>query len=244
MNRFDSDKLSTIFMAGGFGSRLRKVTGDQIPKPLVQINDRTLLEHSIDPFIKDSHRIIIFLSFMAQSIINHFGVNYGYEYEVHETPTGIIGEVQETIRSKNITGNVAIVEGDSIRDGLNVSDLYRSHTERSANTTVAATSKSLANPDSYHGVEVDTKTGKILRIHEPNDGTENPYPMIAVAILSPLAVEAFLGIQDGDESWSTFLPILRELGGFYANIQSVDYFNVNSPEIYEKAQGHFSKKNT
>lgn len=74
MDQLKFDKLSTIFMAGGYGSRLRSVTGGQIPKPLVQINDRSLLEHSIDPFIKDSQRIILFLSFMAQSIIDYLGV--------------------------------------------------------------------------------------------------------------------------------------------------------------------------
>lgn len=242
MDQLNSDKLSTIFMAGGFGSRLKKVTGDRIPKPLVQINGRSLLEHSIDPFIKDSQRIVLFLSFMAQSIIDYLGVNASYEYEVHENPTGIIGEVQETIKSKKITGNVAIVEADSIRDNFNVSHLYRFHKERNANVTVAATSKALAQPDSYHGVEVDSKTGKVLRIHEPNDGTENPYPMIAVAIMSPIAIQAFSEIQEVDKSWSTFLPILGELGRFYAHIQPVDYFNVNSPDIYEEAQKHFQRK--
>lgn len=243
MDQLNSDKLSTIFMAGGYGSRLKGVTDDRIPKPLVQINNKALLEHSIDPFIKDSQRIIIFLSFMAQSIIDYLGVNSRYEYEVFEKPTGIIEEIQETVKSKNMTGNIAIVEGDSIRDNLNVSSLYRAHREKGANTTIAATRRSPANPEGYFGVEVDNKTDEIVRIHEPNDGTSNPNPMIAVAILSPLAVQTFLEVKDTDKSWSAFLPVLRKLGGFYANIQDVDYFNVNSPDIYEEAQRHFSKKN-
>lgn len=161
---------------------------------------------------------------------------------MHENPTGIIGEIQETIKSKKITGNVAIVEADSIRDNFNVSDLYQFHKERHANVTVAATNKALVNPDGYHGVEVDAKTGEVLRIHEPNDGTENPYPMIAVAIFSPLAIQTFLKIRDVDKSWSTFLPVLGGLGSYYANIQEVDYFNVNSFDIYEEAQKHFQRK--
>jgi NDP-sugar pyrophosphorylase family protein len=241
MSKLNSDRLSTILMAGGYGSRLREITGNHIPKPLVKINNKTLLEHSVDPFIRDSQRIIIFLSFMARSIIDYFGVNSSYEYEVHEEPTGIIREIQETIKSKNVTGNVAIVEGDSIRYNFDASSLYQFHKKNNANITVATTNKPLTNPDNYFGVEIDTKTREILRIHEPNDGTENPYPMIAVAILSPLAVQTFLEIHDVNGSWSTFLPILRKLGGFYANIQSIDYFNVNSPDIYEKAEIFFKE---
>jgi|GEM_PF-3580419 len=71
-------------MADGYGSRLKEITGNHIPKPLVQINDKTLLEHSIDTFLEESDRLIIFLSFMSQSIIEYFGVNSVYEYEVRE----------------------------------------------------------------------------------------------------------------------------------------------------------------
>ena len=242
MSFLNSEHLTTLVMAGGYGTRLREVTGDLIPKPLVRVNNKTLLEYSIEPFVKDSQRIILFLSFMAQSIINYLGENNIYEYEVQDKSPGIIGAIQDTVKAKNVRGDIAIVEGDSIRDNLSVSSLYRFHREKEANTTIAATRKVPTNPDHYHGVAVDNKTGEILRIHEPNDGTDNPYPMIALAMLSPLAVQAFLEIQDKDKSWATFLPVLQELGSFYAHIQDVVYFNVNTPDLYEEAQKHFLEK--
>lgn len=239
MNLTNPEYLSAIFMAGGYGTRLKKITGDLIPKPLVKIDNKPLLKHSVEPFLNDSQRIIIFLSFMAQSIINYFGVDNNFEYAVQDKPSGIIGEIQDVINSKQVHGNVAIVEGDSIRLNLNVSQLYQYHREKAANVTIAATSGLLKNSDKYHGVEVDRKTGKILRIREPNDETENPFPMIGLAILSPLAIKTFLEIKDREGSWSVFLPILSKLGGLYANIQNVNYFNMNSPEIYEDAQRFF-----
>ncbi len=233
MNR--KDTFTSLILAGGFGTRLAEVTDQRLPKPLVQIGNRAIIEHAVRPFKDESDRIILILSHKAQMIMDHFAVDPKLEYRVQDSPSGVIDEVQKTIIEKQVDGNVAIVDGDSIRHGLDVSKLFTFHRDNRSYVTLAATSAPLLNPKDYHGVIPDPATQRVLKIHEPNDDFENPFPLMATAILSPSAVETFLKIEDVKGSWLVFLSALANSGEVFANIQPVKYFNINTPEIFHEA---------
>lgn len=76
-----------VLMAGGLGSRLRPLT-DKVPKPLLQVGDKPILETIINSFSKYGFtNIILSVSYKAEMLEEYFGdgskfgVNIEYVYE-------------------------------------------------------------------------------------------------------------------------------------------------------------------
>ena len=76
-----------VLMAGGLGSRLRPLT-DEVPKPLLQVGDKPILETIINGFAKYGFgNIILSVGYKAEMIEAHFGdgSKFGVTIEyVHE----------------------------------------------------------------------------------------------------------------------------------------------------------------
>ncbi len=64
-----------ILFAGGKGSRLSPIT-DSIPKPLVKIKNKTLLERNLDNIYDIVDEYIIVISYLGEKIINSIGDFY------------------------------------------------------------------------------------------------------------------------------------------------------------------------
>jgi len=64
-----------ILFAGGKGSRLSPIT-DSIPKPLVKIKDKTLLERNLDNIYNIVDEYIIVISYLGEMIKEAVGDNY------------------------------------------------------------------------------------------------------------------------------------------------------------------------
>ena len=76
-----------VLMAGGLGSRLRPLT-DELPKPLLQVGDKPILETIIDGFAKYGFtHILLSVGYKAELIKKHFddGSQFGVHIEyIHE----------------------------------------------------------------------------------------------------------------------------------------------------------------
>lgn len=89
-------KLNPVFiMAGGFGKRLKPVTNN-CPKPMLQIGDKPLLEHTILNFKAQGFvKFYISTHFMPEKIKDYFkdGTDFGVdiEYVYEEVPLGTGG---------------------------------------------------------------------------------------------------------------------------------------------------------
>ena len=88
--------MKVVIMAGGKGTRLKEITKDEIPKPMVKVLGKTILEHQIDVLKKnDLKDIIIIVGYLGEKIKHYFkdgkdfGVNITYIDE-HE-PLGTAG---------------------------------------------------------------------------------------------------------------------------------------------------------
>lgn len=87
--------MKTIIMAGGKGTRICSVASD-IPKPLIKIEGKPILEREIE-FLRDQGftDLIITVSHMADHIISYFGDGSSFgvnmEYFIEDTPLGNAG---------------------------------------------------------------------------------------------------------------------------------------------------------
>ena len=86
-NRLQPADYQVVIMAGGIGSRLRPIT-DNIPKPMIELGGRPILETIIRRFEQQGFRkFVLCVNYRADIIIDHFrngssfGVEIGYVHE-------------------------------------------------------------------------------------------------------------------------------------------------------------------
>lgn len=88
---------TALIMAGGLGLRLRPITND-MPKPMVEIGGKPILEHTVERLVRQGIRQIwIIVGYRAQDIIDHFndGSQFGAEinYVREEVAMGTAGAI-------------------------------------------------------------------------------------------------------------------------------------------------------
>lgn len=114
--------MKIIILAGGKATRLPK-SAKNIPKPLVKIGKKTILQHQIDLLEKHGLTDIRFsLGYMADAIIKY--LNGKYEYVVEPKPLGTGGAIK--FASKDLKEDFMVLNGDILSD-INLSEFIKSH---------------------------------------------------------------------------------------------------------------------
>ncbi len=153
-----------VIMAGGKGKRLMPLT-QNIPKPMLPVRGKPILEHIIEKAKRDGfQKIIISVNYLAKNIISHFGSGEDHgisiDYIKENKPLGTAGALSmlpENIRNNNIV----VTNGDVITD-VAYSDLLNPVKTESANGVMAVRLQEWQNP---FGV-VNSEGSKLLSIEE------------------------------------------------------------------------------
>ncbi len=139
--------MKVIILAGGRGTRL-PVSCRDIPKPLVQIKDKPILEHQIDLLKKHGLEDIKFsLGHRADQIIDY--LDNKYEYVIESKPLGTGGAIK--FASQNLKDDFMVVNGDILTD-LNFSEFLKSHKNHHCENSIAVTE--LENSFSYGLIKI------------------------------------------------------------------------------------------
>lgn len=108
-----TNSLQAVVMAGGFGHRLRPLTND-LPKPMLPIGDRPLLERIIHQLRESGiKKVNVTTHYKGELIENHFGdgKNFGIEiqYASENSPLGTSGVLGSLETPK---GPLLVINGD------------------------------------------------------------------------------------------------------------------------------------
>ncbi|NKI95075.1 HAD-IIIA family hydrolase [Rhizobacter sp. SG703] len=126
-----------VILAGGQGTRLRARTGD-LPKPMVPVLGRPLLEHQVE--LCRAHGftdIVMLLHYRPQAVIDHFGdgsawgVRLGYEIEA--VPRGTAGALRDVL--PRLDSRFLVLYGDTFVD-VDLRALWNAHLAHSADATL------------------------------------------------------------------------------------------------------------
>lgn len=87
--------MKVVIMAGGKGTRIESIN-KEVPKPMIEINNKPILEYQIDYFKKNNFTdIILVVGHLKDSIINYFGngerFGVNINYVIEETLLGTAG---------------------------------------------------------------------------------------------------------------------------------------------------------
>jgi D-glycero-alpha-D-manno-heptose 1-phosphate guanylyltransferase len=157
--------MEAVVLAGGFGTRLKKVVPD-LPKPMAPIGGRPFLEILLSTLARKGFtRVVLSLGFMSEKIISYFGDNYqGMEliYEVESKPLGTGGAIRAAL-THCLADHAFIFNGDTYLD-LEVDELESLWRERHNPVIVVR-----EVPDTSRFGRVDMNDGCVTRFLEKGE---------------------------------------------------------------------------
>lgn len=146
--------MKALFLAGGMGTRLKPLT-DNLPKPLVPIMTKPLLERNILKFKEYGvDEIILSTCYKADKIEKYFGdgAKFGIkiQYICEDVPLGTGGAIKY---AEGFFNDTFIIFNADIFCDINISDMIKFHKEKSAAVTIAVTQ--VEDPSAYGVIEYD-----------------------------------------------------------------------------------------
>lgn len=138
--------LPVVIMAGGKGTRLKPIT-NVIPKPLVPIGDKTILEVIMDQFegigCKKFYMSVNYKADMMEYYLSQLDHKYDIEFFMEDKPLGTIGSV--SLLKGKITTPFFVSNCDSIND-QDYRDVYDYHVQNKNDLTIVTMVKSFRIP--------------------------------------------------------------------------------------------------
>ena len=152
-NEKDTINNNLIFMAGGKGLRLRPLTKN-IPKPMIKINGKPLLEKLILDANKQGFKnYTISINYLGDKIKSYFkeGKKFGVliDYIKEKKPLGTAGSLG-SINQKKISENFVVANSDIITN-IDYKKLIKFHNQNKADLTLVV--KSIFTKHSFSVVE-------------------------------------------------------------------------------------------
>lgn len=157
-------------MAGGFGTRLRPLTNN-IPKPMVPIVNKPMLEHLFT--LLKNHNITdytMLLYYQPEIIKKHFGdgskFGVNLRYVLPDRDYGTAGAVK--LSEKFIKDDFLVISGDVLTN-INLSDFHNFHKEKKSIASISLYSHE--NPLQY-GIVLTNSNNEIVRFLEKPSSSE------------------------------------------------------------------------
>ncbi len=158
-----SFNLPVVIMAGGLGTRLKPLT-NVLPKPLIPIGEKTMLEEIFDRFAAHGcQRFYISVNYKAELIryyMDQLDLPYQLEFFTEEKPMGTAGSI--SLLKGRINETFFVTNCDILIE-QDYSEILQYHREQQNEITVVAALKHF--PIAYGTIETGDN-GKLLKLVE------------------------------------------------------------------------------
>ena len=176
--------LPVVIMAGGKGTRLKPIT-NVIPKPLVPVGDKTILEVIMDQFESiGCHKFYMSVNYKADMMkyyLSQLPHQYDVEFFMEDKPLGTIGSV--SLLKGKITTPFFVSNCDSINE-QDYRDVYDYHVNNHNDLTIVTMVKSFKIP---YGVIETGEDGLMTSLSEKPELTYQVNT--GVYILNPTCID-------------------------------------------------------
>ena len=240
-----------MILAAGKGTRVRPIT-DTVPKPMIPIINRPVMEFLVDLLRRHDFRdIIVSTSYLSHEIENYFregwrfGVRIAYSFEGYHCDGEIVPEglgsagglrrIQDF--SNFFDGTFAVLCGDALID-LDLTKVVEEHRRKGAIATIVLKEVPAGDVSRYGIVQTDDD-GRILRFQE------KPKPSEAVSRLANTGIYIFepevLDLVPNDRPFDIggeLFPLLASRGlPFYGVSVPFTWIDIGTtPDYWEATQ--------
>jgi len=161
--------MKAMILAAGVGSRLDPLTRN-IPKPMVPIVNKPVMEHIVEMLAKNGFRdIMVNLHYLGEQIQSYFGDGKKWGVNIHYSPEDRLwGDAGSVKRCEEFfdEDTFVVVGGDDLAD-IDIKRLVRFHQDKKALATIAL---SLVDDPSEYGIALLNDRGRITRFLEKPKG--------------------------------------------------------------------------
>lgn len=230
---FAADTTQVLILAGGKGIKLRPFTYE-MPKSLLPIKNKPLLEHTINLLKKhELTDILISIGYLGDKIKDYFGdgskfgvkIDYIKTKKQQGTQFPIL-EAKDMIHSKNFL----VIYGDELAD-IDLKDLLDFHKNHKSLATIALSSVEKSN---VWGV-ANLRGNKILEFKEkPKTKKTTSHLVNAGIFVFSQDIFKYISEKPGLLETEVF-PRLAQENKLYGYPFEGQWFDVGTPETYEEA---------
>ena len=229
------DDVPVVIMAGGRGTRMEPFT-NVLPKPLLPVNEKTVIEHIIDRFVSTGTSVVYltvnYKSKVLKAFFEELNPSYNVNFVSEDKPLGTAGSL---CFLKNEIGSTFFVTNCDVIVDADYGDIVRFHKERQNALTLVATTKKFTIP---YGACVLDESGNLSRIEEKPE-----YELLVNSGLYVLEARVFQYIVDNKFCHMTELigqlKKVEERVGVYP-ISEKAWIDVGEWPEYRKALKAFS----
>lgn len=190
-------RLPVVIMAGGMGSRLKPLT-NVIPKPLIPINNKTIIEDIMDSFVEQGcEQFYLSVNYKAELIRYYFNSlnnsKYDISYFQEDKPLGTAGSLSLL---KGKINQTFFVSNCDILIEQDYSEILKYHKENENDITIVAALKHYPIP---YGTIVSGENGSLIELKEKPNITfkiNSGMYIIEPDVLSGIPFDKFYHITD------------------------------------------------
>lgn len=225
--------MKAVIMAGGMGSRLKAITGD-IPKPMVPLLGRPLMEHIVNLLRRQGFDdICAAVRYRAGDIMAYFGDGSRFgvdlQYRLEDEPLGTAGAVKNC-RDFYGDEDFLVISGDAACD-FDLARLIAEHKNRDAAVTLALCR--CREPLRY-GLAVTDGDGRIHSFVEKPEWSRVVTDQVntGIYVISPRVMELVPEGREFDFAKDLF-PLLLQRGELMLGLSLEGYWcDVGTPLSY------------
>ena len=235
-NRTSIKNIDIIILAGGLGTRLRSIIGNN-PKCLSPVNGQPFIHFLMDQYVAQGFkRFIVSVGYQKEKVIKSLKfrkdckIIFCEEYE----PLGTGGAIKKS--EQYITSNnVIIINGDSFIN-LNTDHLVNWHYKMESDCTIVATE--IENSNRYGTIEIGKKS-RLVGFKEKNDTSSQGLVNAGIYVMN----KSIFNLMPDEKPFSVeleFFPkILNE--STYAYICNKELIDIGTPDSYKKFMENYQK---
>lgn len=228
--------MKALILAGGFGTRIRPLTVN-IPKPMLPLTTRPILEHTVKLLLKNGIDEMVMLLYFHPDVIKNFfndGSEWGakIKYVIPNKDLGTAGAVKEASRQLN-ADRYLVISGDLVTD-FSIKKILQFHEEKEALSTITLTR--VKNPLQF-GIVITDENGKIIKFLEKPTWGEVFSDTIntGIYILERSVMDYIPDDTDFDFSRNLFPALLADKKPLYGYIAKGYWRDIGDPDAYREA---------
>jgi dTDP-glucose pyrophosphorylase len=225
--------IDAVIMAGGRGERLKPLT-NEIPKPMLPVADKPIIEHNIDRLSSYGiKKYYISINYLREKIISYLGdgtkKNIKISYLEEDIPLGTIGAVSQI---REFDNDIILVMNSDILTNINFEDFFFDFKNNNADFSVVSIPYQVNIPYAV----LETKDNHVLKFKEKPTFTYYSNAgiyLIRSSLLNKIPFKTNFNTTD-------LMELLISEGYKVITYPLLGYWlDIGKPEDYKKAQIEF-----
>ena len=234
----DLSQVTAVILAGGLGTRLRKIVSDR-PKVMAEINGKPFLYYLLNQLAEAGiERVVISTGYMSQTIEETIGSLYRslhIDYSREAKPLGTAGALKLAGQVDG-TNYYLVMNGDSFTE-VDLVSLMVVHKNFNSNITIII--KAVEDSSRYGKIQINDNNN-IIKFTEKGNCSGRGFINTGVYMMNTSVLLEIPGKLPCSLEHDFFPKMLGK--GIYGYETKEKFIDIGTPESFAKAKAFFERK--